>query len=628
MDQKKSPINYIYFLGLFGFLILLMTSSIFTKENLGGSQVFFLLYAAGQILLEVTLFIFISLVIRKYLNTFCYATFIGITFFALLIHTFDFLMDRILDLSAFEALRIFVFAENLENFIYLLDASGIPLWGWFVVFGLIGSVPFIGYLLYKATNQICLKKPLHIRHTHLLQVFICVPVALLLWDFSASKIVHPDGYTAFIQSLPWKFTFMQPQNVIISLPGSMRPPQDEKAIAKAIQQDQTVLNKKPNIYLFVVESLREDAITEEIAPNLHTFKNENIHFDTALSNGNATHISWFSIFHSQYPYHWENFQKNWKMGSPALALLKKWGYQIHLYSSAQLGYYGMERLMFGNELQLLDTRHTFHHAAPLNAADSDAQTLVKLQKELRENSDYAQGQVFIIFWDCTHFDYSWPKKWAPKFTPFAQESAYFKAFQSKKTIQQIKNRYHNAVNYMDSLFGKFLNNLPNKDEAIVLFTGDHGEEFFEHGHLFHNSHLTKEQTNVPLYLKLNRSIPKQALASQMDLFPTLIEHLSNHPAPFLEGNSLIQKTKNPFVVTARFNAGQTPYEFSIHSEKNKLIAQFMNRKSITESTELQIRSLRTLNDEFISEFEDSADAWVQKEFGPALNDLFPQRNPN
>jgi glucan phosphoethanolaminetransferase (alkaline phosphatase superfamily) len=624
MDDKAPQINYLYFGALFTLFSILTTASLFSKENLNGSLFFFLLYALTQVTLEVLLFILASSLIRRFLGKVCFALFIGATFSLLILHVIDCLMDRILDLSAWETINVFVLNESFDNFIYLLDASGISRWTWVLIFATLGSIPFLGIFLYKMSEYITQKKPLSLHYAFLGQILLCMPAGLLFWDFSASKILHPDAYTSFIKALPWKTTFLQPESTILAIPHPQKAPFNEEKVQELIAQDETNLSHKPNIYLFIVESLREDAITQEIAPHLHQFKNENMHFDTALSNGNGTHLSWFSIFHSQFPQYWKMAQDTLKIGSPALQLLKKWGYQLRVYSSAQLGYYGMDKLMFGNELQLLDASQTFHHIPPLNAADTDAAALTKMQQDILENPSLQEGQLFIIFWDCTHFDYSWPKEWTPKFTPFAKEFAYFKAFQSQKTIDAIKKRYWNSVNYMDTLFGKFLEHLPKKQEAIVLFTGDHGEEFFEHGHLFHNSHLTKEQTNVPLYFKFgNEKKPIGVnLVSQMDIFPSLIAYLSNTQPSFLEGNSIFHTPKRPFALTARFNAGLSPYEFFIHNGKYKLIAQFENQNQILNSKQLRIISLRIEDDKSIPNLKENIIPWVEKEFGQALHYLF------
>lgn len=622
MDPKSSPINYLYFGGFFALLIFIVAGSIFTKENLGGSHFFFFLYALGQVTLEILLLIFAAFMIRKYLGKICFALFIGLTFFALVLHLLDFMMDRILDLSIWQSLKIFVFDESWENFLFLLDASGIPLWAWIGIFAALVAIPIVGFLLYKVSEILTHKRPLLVRKGLFVQACLCIPCALLFWDFSASKVIHPDVYTSFIKSLPWKFTFIQPQTVLLSLPGSLQPPLHEDVIAAAVEADKTVLAKRPNIYLFVVESLRADSITEKIAPHLAQFKQDYSSIETALSNGNGTHLSWYSIFHSQFSYFWNYQQKERKRGSPALQLLKKWGYQVRLYSSAQLGYYGMDKVLFGENLQLLDSKHYFSHSPPLQAADSDAEALAQMQKDIAADPSLQEGQIFVVFWDCTHFDYCWPKNWTPPFTPFAQELAYFQAFQSNKSIAQIKNRYWNSVNFMDSLFGQFLEKLPRKDEAIVVFTGDHGEEFFDHGHLFHNSHLTHEQMNVPLYFKLGEEKLQCALASQMDIFPTLIDYLGRQKPFYLEGNSLFQKPKWPYAITARFNAGGIPYEFCIHNGKNKLIVQFPNTKQMFHSKSLRILSLRTVDDKTVPDFKNNVAGWVDQEFGSAISRLF------
>lgn len=408
MDAKKFSINYLYFGFLFVVLMLLASSSIFIKEDLNGSRLFFFFHALGQIILEVSFLIFGASLVRKYLGKFCFFVFIGGTFFAFVLHIFDYLLDRILDLSILEAFRIFVLYENLDNFLYLLDASGIPIWAWVILICCLLSIPFLGMLIYKLLDKIVQKNPLPFRHTVFLQMFLCVPFALFFFDFSASKMIHPDAYTAFIKSLPWKFTFLHPRNVIIPIK-TIHEPRSEREIASEIKKDQTILLQKPNIYLLVIESLREDFITKEIAPNLYRFKNTYSHYQTALSNGNGSHISWFSIFHSQFPFHWYHMQKQWKMGSSALNLLKKWGYQIRLYSSAQLGYYGMDELLFGRDLHLLDQVKNFHHIPPLQAADTDAAAIAALQKDIADDPSLQQGQVFILFLDCTHFDWKiWP----------------------------------------------------------------------------------------------------------------------------------------------------------------------------------------------------------------------------
>jgi glucan phosphoethanolaminetransferase (alkaline phosphatase superfamily) len=613
-------INYLYF-GAF-FLVLLLTSAgnIFAREDLTGSRFYFLLYAIGQSLLEVSLLIFLADCLFNYIGKKSFYAFIGFTFGMFLLHSLDFMMSRVLDLSIFGALKVFVLDETFENFLFLLNASGIPNWVWGIFFLLVALIPFIGMLIYKITDKLSAIRPIAIKRKYFLQAFICIPAGLIFWDFSAGNILHPDAYTAFIKAIPWKCTFSYPEKSILQTKGPVKTPKSQDAIMAMIQEESVILDQKPNIYLFVIESLREDSITEAIAPNLYQFKKDYTSFDLALSNGNGSHISWFSIFHSQFSYFWSHLQKNWKIGSPALNLLKKWGYQIRLYSSAELGYYAMEKHIFGHQLQLLDHKQSFEHIPPISAADADRAAMAQVHKDLQEDPSLRQGQVFIIFLDSTHFDYSWPKDWNPKFSSFAAPYSYFQLFHSNRTISLMKNRYHNAVNYIDHLFGSFFNSLPNKEEAIVIVTGDHGEEFFEKGNLFHNSHLANEQMHIPIYFKFGdqkKEVAAKKVISQMDIFPSIIDYFGGSFS-FLEGESIFQPSKWPYAVISRFNASNTPSEFCIHNGANKLILQFTNSLS---SQQLRVVSLKNAHDKCLFNCN-QVHPWIKEEFGPALDRLF------
>ncbi len=618
MDRKQIRVNYLYF-GIFLFILLLTSgSSIFIKDALAGSRVFFFLYAAGQAIFETLVFLFLAWSLNHYVSNRISLTFIGATFLLLIFHFFDFLLERVIDMSVWETIG-FVLDESWTSFIFLLDASGLPIWVWALSFSLLVLLPLLGIVLYKWTDRIAAKKPLHLRREWIFQLFVCIPFALLFWEFSASPILHPDSYTSFLKSIPWKWTFLEPSSIQYPIPASLIAPQSEAQMHKAISKDSTKLVSRPNIYLFVIESFREDCIDPMTAPNLHGFKQNGVHFDLALSNANGSHPSWFSIFHSQFSLFWKTTQnQGWKMGSPPLNLLKKWGYQIRVYSSAQLKYYGMDELLFGKDLHLTEHYQMFSHTPPMTAAMSDAQTIEKFLQDSNKN----EGQLVVFFWDSTHFNYAWPKNFPAKFTPFSKETEYFSMFQSAAKIEKIKNRYRNAVHYIDTLFGKCMEHFGPND--IVIVTGDHGEEFFEHGHLFHGSHLTQEQMHIPLYMKLGNRVVENPpkIASQMDIFPTILHHLSGKEIPFLAGSSIFGNDHPPYAVISRFNAGRSPFEFCIHNGEHKLIAQFENKKEMFLSKQLKIRSLWNRKDQGLFSTNDQLDLWIQAEFGQAIEKLF------
>ena len=96
------------------------------------------------------------------------------------------------------------------------------------------------------------------------------------------------------------------------------------------------------------------------------------------------------------------------------------------------------------------------------------------------------------------------------------------------------------------------------DSTIVILTGDHGEEFMEHGRWGHNSAFTEEQVRTPLVLW----VPGMAhhtyskITSHMDIAPTLITLLggTNPPSDYCLGASLFAQRPEPYVILSDWNS--------------------------------------------------------------------------
>lgn len=538
-------------------------------------------------------------------------------------------MNRILDMSFLETVG-FVMDEDFKNLIEMLHASGIPLFVWGLIFLTIASIPFIGYGLYLIGEKISHKRVIYINQDLFLQSLFCFPIALFIWDVSASKILNANDYNLYLRSLPWKATFLQPKSTYLATYYPLKQPMKEDQSILQIAADHNPIHR-PNIYLFVIESLREDFITTNNSPNLHQFKQENICFDLAFSGGNGSHLAWYSIFHSNFSFWWTKAQQEQaSLGSLPLKILKKLNYESYVYSSAHLSYYGMQELLFGRENQWIDYFHHFAHYYPVKAHEADRQCIDKFQEVIANNAK-SEGQVHIFFLDSTHFDYSWPDHSPPKFSPISHELSYFKAFHNEKDLEKIKNRYRNAIHFVDHLFAKFVQTLKDHhlyDDAVIVVTGDHGEEFMENGHMFHNSQLNKEQTYVPIYYKFKktdqRMIPNLYLTNHMDIFPSLLDYIFGKDlfSQAFGGSSIFDPLKWPFSLTARYNAGRSPYEFCIHNGRTKLIARFKNKKNIFASKELQIVGIKDASGKHISKSFQESEPFIWEEFGEALYKIF------
>src|SRR4030095_12363055 len=85
----------------------------------------------------------------------------------------------------------------------------------------------------------------------------------------------------------------------------------------------------------------------------------------------------------------------------------------------------------------------------------------------------------------------------------------------------IKNRYINSCRHLDTQIERILKYLDEKglmSSTIVLITGDHGEEFMEHGRWGHNSTFSEEQIRVPFVLWVPGRQPEEVnrMSSHLD----------------------------------------------------------------------------------------------------------------
>ncbi|MDP6977023.1 MAG: sulfatase [Myxococcota bacterium] len=81
------------------------------------------------------------------------------------------------------------------------------------------------------------------------------------------------------------------------------------------------------------------------------------------------------------------------------------------------------------------------------------------------------------------------------------------------------------------------------DEAIVVFTSDHGQELLDHDSWGHGESLYREQTHVPLVVKLPGSASAghtpEAMASQIDLPKTLLALAGLEVPDAFQGHALL-----------------------------------------------------------------------------------------
>ncbi|MBI3966618.1 MAG: sulfatase [Chloroflexi bacterium] len=105
--------------------------------------------------------------------------------------------------------------------------------------------------------------------------------------------------------------------------------------------------------------------------------------------------------------------------------------------------------------------------------------------------------------------------------------------------------YRGEITFTDEQIGRLLKALEERgltERTLVILTGDHGDNFGEHGQWFHPRSLYDSEIRVPLVMRLPGRLPAVRLsapASILDITPTVLE-VVGAPAPAtLEGESLL-----------------------------------------------------------------------------------------
>ena len=588
----KGETNTLYFT-LFLIIILGMSIShfFFWKTPFTGVPLFFFLHALGQCFLEAGILLLLMRVLKRWLPRWLFYSFIGFTFALLLAHFADFTIARLMDASISYIFHHF-FGSGLSHLVPAFQCLNLNTTMVILSFGGIVLIPFIGIAFYCATDRLSKFIPWKFSLSRLIISLLALGTSLFLLDLLFHPFLHRTSYSKFQKALPLGSTFLHPTPNFFALAAPIKKAREEEQTEKHLEKKNLLAASNPNIYLFVIETLRKDFVTEEIAPALTRFGRENISFEESFSNANSTHPSWFAIFHSNFPYHWTKMRNEWENGSIPLRILKDLGYKISVLSSADLRYFQLDQLLFGKERQLCDRVEEYTDIRFIHPCERDRMGLEALLTEL-EQKDSQQGNLFLIFLDSTHSEYSFPNDFPLKFTPISKEIDYLTL--SKENVEPLKNRYRNSIAYIDSLIGEFLTTLKEKKlykESIIAITGDHAEEFFEEGAIFHGTHLNHYQTSVPLFYKFqaNPWVPQDSCSTHLDIFPSIIHYLTgrNDFQDLFDGESIFAPNRREHRLAVLSNGPHTPVEFSLENGEENFRFRFSNTQDIYASDKLEV----------------------------------------
>ena len=116
------------------------------------------------------------------------------------------------------------------------------------------------------------------------------------------------------------------------------------------------------------------------------------------------------------------------------------------------------------------------------------------------------------------------------------------------SIRLMVDLYDESIRYLDSQIGALLDSLDRRgvlENTFVIVTSDHGESWGEHGMMFHGHSLYRDQTDIPLIVRMPSSratTSRTAEAVGVDRIPATIADMVGLPPNVFPGESLLDST--------------------------------------------------------------------------------------
>lgn len=137
-------------------------------------------------------------------------------------------------------------------------------------------------------------------------------------------------------------------------------------------------------------------------------------------------------------------------------------------------------------------------------------------------------------------------------------------------IEHLLNLYDGNLRAADHAVERIVTALrkrPRWRNTVVLVTSDHGEAFWDHGQLGHNSTLYAEMLHVPFVLRMpenfdDTSIDTGRLATLADIVPTMLGGAGLPVPQFKDGRNLLEADPT---ASGRFYVGRTASTPPVHS---------------------------------------------------------------
>lgn len=352
---------------------------------------------------------------------------------------------------------------------------------------------------------------------------------------------------------------------------AMRPPLGGAALLPA----DAVKHEPYNVVIVTVEGLNPSLMDSTTMPFLMQLAKRSTLLRNHYTTGNVTEYGVLGVLYGSPPDFYRGTSTvPWRhqipteeqppqAGSPYLDEFARRGYHTRLVSWelsswANLGVY------FRNFTE------------PAFESRDDWILVPTLARELQEPGPH----LVYMHYNGTHFPYDHEAAYT-KFTPEVPSDYDYSSWQLRQQAPEIINRYRNCLAELDAWLHA-LTGAMDLQHTILVITGDHGEEFFEHNRLGHASRLDGPQIQTFGLIYAPGRPPRviDAVTSHVDLMPTVMALLGWPPPVPPFGQSLAGEVSRGAAIVAMTNRPNPPNRWAAIAENAKAILALGNGDSL------------------------------------------------
>jgi arylsulfatase A-like enzyme len=333
---------------------------------------------------------------------------------------------------------------------------------------------------------------------------------------------------------------------------------------------------RPNILVFVIEALRAEEINRVIdgrpvIPTINKLAADGLNFTRAYAPSNESAYSVTSVVSGLHALKYSTRDTFRRFDYP-LNLLRIYdllspAYRTAFVSSANENWQNMANISHSRRLNFFfdaATSKDKQDLLPSDPADTgqysalqsgrlktgnvdDATTTEQMLNWLTQTitPDHKQPFFALVSYQASHFPYEQGFHIPALFKPdelSVQERARLSFFSYPQTVsKRMLNRYRNSLAYSDDQIARILQFLKEHgqlENTIVCILGDHGELFYENGHVTHAGRLYNKTIQVAFVIWGAKGVRGEysAPVSLVDLGPIIVDMVNMPPYEGFQGS--------------------------------------------------------------------------------------------